>query len=119
VACVEAELHDLGARIAADFLEMAGFEVRFLGANVPTAGLVELVHRRPPDLLALSASTTATLAALRRAIVAVRGIAGDRVPVLVGGRVFAHRPELPGQLGAAQGGDALDAVAVARRLLGK
>jgi methanogenic corrinoid protein MtbC1 len=36
LACVEGELHEVGARMASDFLEMAGFDVRFLGANVPT-----------------------------------------------------------------------------------
>ena len=35
VACVDDELHDLGARMVADFFEMAGFDVRYLGANLP------------------------------------------------------------------------------------
>src|SRR5207302_9044196 len=56
VACVEGELHDLGARMVADFLEMAGFDVNYLGANVPAESLAELVRERRPDLLALSAT---------------------------------------------------------------
>src|SRR5207244_11308049 len=71
VACVEGELLDLGARMTADFLEMAGFEVRFLGANVPTETLAELVRQRPPQLLGLSTSTTSSVGALRGAIAAV------------------------------------------------
>ena len=39
VACVEGETHDLPPQIAADTLDLAGFEVRFLGANVPTDSL--------------------------------------------------------------------------------
>jgi hypothetical protein len=39
LACVEGELHDMGVRVAADFLEMGGFEVRLLGASVPPRSL--------------------------------------------------------------------------------
>jgi methanogenic corrinoid protein MtbC1 len=118
VACVEGELHDLGARITADFLEAAGFEVQFLGANVPTAALVELVRRRPPDLLALSVSATSNLAALRHAVAAVRG-ASAQVPLAVGGQVFLRRPNLARQLGVFRMRNAVEAVAVARRVLGR
>jgi methanogenic corrinoid protein MtbC1 len=119
VACVEGELHDLGARVTADFLEMAGFEVHFLGANVPTDSLAELVRRRPPDMLALSASATSNIAGLRRAIAAVRGVAGGRVPLAAGGPIFLRRPNLSRQLGVLNGQDALAAVAIARRLMGR
>src|ERR671914_181512 len=44
VACVDDELHDLGARMAADFFEMGGFDVRYLGANLPADGLVGMVR---------------------------------------------------------------------------
>jgi len=88
VACVEGELHDLGARMVADFLEMAGFEVHYLGADVPSEGLARLVRERRPDLLALSATERSRLAALRRTVTAVRAIAGDRIPIAAGGQAF-------------------------------
>jgi hypothetical protein len=56
VACVEGELHDFPARLVADELEMAGFNVRFLGASVPADTLVSFVARENPDLLVLSAT---------------------------------------------------------------
>ena len=116
VACVEGELHDLGARIMADFLEMAGFAVQFLGANVPTETLASLVRQRPADGLALSA--TASLGALRRAIAAVRAAAGPDVRVFVGGHLFVHRPELAAELGVLCARTADGGVEIARRLLG-
>jgi MerR family transcriptional regulator, light-induced transcriptional regulator len=118
VACVEGELHDLGARIMADFLEMAGFAVQFLGANVPTETLASLVRQRPADGLALSATATQSLGALRRAIGAVRAAAGPELPVFVGGHLFLLHPELAAALGVPCARSADEGVAIARRLLG-
>jgi methanogenic corrinoid protein MtbC1 len=118
VACVEGELHDLGGRMVADFFEMAGFTVSFLGANVRTSCLEQLVSERPPRLLALSASTTASLGVLRRAITTVRRAAGRRVVIAVGGRALLDRPILARRFGAdLHARDAGAAAAAARRLL--
>ena len=43
VACVEGELHDFPARLVADALDLSGFEVRYLGADVPLHSLLPLL----------------------------------------------------------------------------
>ncbi|MDF3066602.1 MAG: 5-methyltetrahydrofolate--homocysteine methyltransferase [Polyangiaceae bacterium] len=88
LACVEGELHDMGSRIVADFLEMDGYEVRLLGANVPAKSLAERVTAYAPDLVALSATMSFHLSALERAVAAIRGSEQRAVPILVGGRAF-------------------------------
>jgi MerR family transcriptional regulator, light-induced transcriptional regulator len=118
VSCVEGELHELGARMASDFLEMAGFEVRFLGANVPTSHLVRMVREQTPDLLALSVSMTYHLPALRTAVEQVRAIA-PRLPIAVGGLAFTWVPGLERELGVSfLGKDARELVASACQALG-
>jgi MerR family transcriptional regulator, light-induced transcriptional regulator len=118
VSCVEGELHELGARMASDFLEMAGFEVRFLGANVPTSHLVRMVREQTPDLLALSVSMTYHLPALRTALDQVRAVA-PRLPLAVGGQAFTWVPGLERELGVSfHGKDARELVASACRTLG-
>lgn len=118
VSCVEGELHEVGARMASDFLEMAGFDVRFLGANVPTAHLVRMVREQTPDLLALSVSMTYHLPALRTALEQVRA-AAPRLPIAVGGLAFTWAPGLERELGASfHGKDARELVASACRTLG-
>jgi methanogenic corrinoid protein MtbC1 len=117
VSCVEGELHDLGARICADVLELHGFAVRFLGANVPTDCLVGFVERTRPDLVALSVTVPTHLPDARAAVEALRG--GGQVPVAVGGRAL----DLPGaregwQGVAIFGADALDLLRSARSILG-
>jgi len=92
LACVEGELHDMGARVAADHLEMSGYEVHYLGANVPTDDLVAMVREHPPDLLALSASMPSHLPAIEEAVTRVCRATGNGVPIALGGRAFAGGP---------------------------
>lgn len=118
VSCVEGELHEVGARMASDFLEMAGFDVRFLGANVPTGHLVRMVREQSPDLLALSVSMTYHLPALRTALDQVRALF-PRLPIAVGGLAFTWVPGLERELGVSfHGKDARELVASACRTLG-
>src|SRR5438552_814216 len=120
VACVEGELHDLGARMVADFLEMAGFEVAYLGANVPDEHLAQLVRERRPDLVALSATTTSHAPALRRAIGVVRAVEGSRIPIAAGGQLLVRKPDLGRRLGIdIQARDAGTLIAVLERLFGE
>lgn len=116
VTCVEGELHELGARMASDFLEMAGFDVRFLGANVPTEHLVREVREAKPDLLAFSVTMTYHLPALRKAVAAVREVA-PAVPMAVGGLAFTWVPGVEAELGVPFfGKDARELVAAACRM---
>jgi methanogenic corrinoid protein MtbC1 len=118
LSCVEGELHEIGARMASDFLEMAGFGVRFLGANVPTSHLVRMVREQTPDLLALSVTMTYHLPALRSALEQVRA-AAPRLPIAVGGLAFNWAPGLEKELNAtSHGKDARELVASACRILG-
>lgn len=57
VACVPWELHAVGARIVADFLDAGGWDVLHLGALVPASVLTQLVVARNADVVALSATT--------------------------------------------------------------
>jgi methanogenic corrinoid protein MtbC1 len=117
VACVEGELHELGPRIASDFLEMAGFEVRYLGASVPSEHLARTVREERPDLLALSVTMSYHLPALHEAVAAVRQ-AAPQLPVVVGGTAFTWVPSMAEELGVPFcGKDARELVAAACRIL--
>jgi methanogenic corrinoid protein MtbC1 len=119
VACVEGETHDLGARMASDFLEMDGFDVRYLGANVPTESLLAMVLQRRPDLLALSVTLVTNLAAFHEVVTAVRAKCGPDLAILAGGLAFAGESTNSSSAGVvARAGDAAELVRVARRLVG-
>lgn len=117
LACVEGELHELPARLVADALELEGFDVRYLGANVPTGNLVTAVREEQPDLIGLSVTMSFNLPALRSAVAGVREVS-DR-PIFIGGHATRWSPSLAGELGVTQAGDsASELVATARRLAG-
>jgi methanogenic corrinoid protein MtbC1 len=123
VACAEGEQHEMGARIAADFLEMAGFDVHFLGANVPADSVAEMAAERRPgrrsvDLLVLSATTSICFPGLQATMRRVRELAPD-LPIMVGGSAFAWSDGCAVPEGVVLGGsDAHALVDGARRVLG-
>ena len=123
VACAEGEQHEMGARIAADFLEMAGFDVHFLGANVPADSVAAMAAerrpgRRPVDLLVLSAATSICFPGLQATMRRVRELAPE-LPIMVGGSAFVWSDGCAVPEGVVRGGsDARALVDGARRLLG-
>lgn len=84
LACVQGEQHDIGVRMVADVIEGAGFEVVFLGANVPRADLMQAIERHSPKLVGLSATSPPSEAELVETVAEIRALHPD-VTVLVGG----------------------------------
>ena len=116
VAAAPNEFHEIGALMVSDLLELDGWAVNYLGANTPLDDLVTLVRDRKPALVGLSVTMPFNLERARATIAAVRGrLAPERIPFLVGGRVFNIQPSLQGAVGAdAWARNARDAVVQAR-----
>lgn len=117
IACVEGELHDLPARLAADYLDLDGFDVRFLGANVPHDDLAALVRDEAPDLIGLSVTMSFNMPALREAVSRLRVVTA--APIFVGGHAIELSPGTAVSLGveiASKQPEEL--LAAARRLTG-
>lgn len=117
LACVEGELHDLPARLVADVLDVDGFDVRFLGANVPHDDLIKAIVSERPDVIGLSVTMTFNVTSLRTAIARTREVTPN--PIFVGGHALGWSSELAEELGVEMGGTSTDeVVATARRLAG-
>lgn len=100
-ACVSGELHEIGARMVADLLELEGWETFYLGASTPAASLVQEVADRRPDVLGISATLTPHVGRVAEIIRLVRAeptCAG--VKILVGGYPFRVAPGLWRDVGA-------------------
>jgi diguanylate cyclase (GGDEF)-like protein/PAS domain S-box-containing protein len=79
VAAVHGEQHVLGLRMVADVFEGAGYDVRFLGADVPESSLAAWVSEHHPAIVALGATMPLNAATLARQLQTLR----DRNPELV------------------------------------
>jgi MerR family transcriptional regulator, light-induced transcriptional regulator len=117
--CLGGELHEIGIRMVSDFFEMEGWDVFYLGANVPTDSVVSMVRERRADLLAVSLTLLAQVPRLRELITAVRrSPVGSRVKIMVGGQPLNNDPTLAAAIGAdIVASDAREALAAATRLV--
>jgi methanogenic corrinoid protein MtbC1 len=87
LACVEENEHALGPRVLADAFELAGWQVRYLGADVPTEALVAMVERWRPDLVALSVAMDMHVPVARKVVERIRELGDPQPTVLLGGRL--------------------------------
>lgn len=111
VACVDQEWHVLPARLLAEVLTLRGWQVDFLGAQVPTHHLITHLHHHGADAVALSSSLPTRLPTAHAAITACQAIG---IPVLTGGAAFGPDGRYARLLGA--NAWAPDARAAARQL---
>lgn len=113
VACVGSELHELGARMVADFFEMDRWNTHYLGANTPTPAVLEAVARTEADVLALSATMAFNVDEVASVISTVReDPTTASLYILAGGYPFDVAPDLWLRVGA--DGTAADADAAVR-----
>ena len=53
IACVAGETHEIGTRMVADLLELAGWDTIYLGGNVPISDVVQVLVEHQADRLRL------------------------------------------------------------------
>src|SRR4051812_46831627 len=81
------ELHAVGVRMVADFLEADGWEVLLLGPGAPAQDLAELVDLERPDVVALSTATAGALPGVVEGLGAL-GELRPRPFIVVGGQFW-------------------------------
>jgi methanogenic corrinoid protein MtbC1 len=87
VTCATGELHQVGARMVADSLEMRGWDAHFLGSNTPLPDLLRYVDDTKPELLAISMSISSSLPRLQQSIPQIRSAQQD-LTIAIGGQAF-------------------------------
>ncbi|UJR80290.1 cobalamin B12-binding domain-containing protein [Sandaracinus amylolyticus] len=103
VSCVPGEQHAFPARLAADTLELAGYDVKFLGADVPRESLAGMVHDMKPDLVVLSVTLAFHLPELERTVARIRELVPE-VPIAVGGGACGDWMPIAAKLGVSGAG---------------
>ena len=119
LACVAGNLHTIGLRMVADAFELAGWDVQYLGANVPTPAIIGHVEAWNADLIGLSVSFAQQLPVVKQAIGQLNERLGtERPAVIVGGLAINRFSQLAEMVGAdACSVDAPSAVVRANELI--
>jgi len=99
--CGPEEADELGAQMAVDLLEGAGYEVSFAGGGIPNDEIVMQVNQSRPDVLLIFAAGPSDLPSIRNLVDTLREIgAHDDVQIVVGAGVFNRADGLAEEIGA-------------------
>jgi methanogenic corrinoid protein MtbC1 len=102
VTGVSGELHQIGANLVADAMESKGWDVRFLGSNVPRRAILEAVEECSAEVLCVSTTIVANLPEAADLIQSVQTQLGDRAPkVFLGGAAYRFATHFAEDFGAA------------------
>jgi 5-methyltetrahydrofolate--homocysteine methyltransferase len=116
---VKGDIHDIGKNLVAIMMSGSGLEVIDLGIDIPVEKFLAAVEEHRPQILGLSALLTTTMLEMRKVIEAVRkSPLPDKPYVIIGGAPVTE--SFAREIGAdGYGADAVAAVEVATKLLGK
>ncbi|MFC1971676.1 B12-binding domain-containing protein [Chloroflexota bacterium] len=95
VVCPPEELHEIGARMVADFFTLCGLDSMFVGANTPGAEILEAISYVKPKYVAISVSNFYNLVSARKMINSIRELremTNAEFKIIVGGLAFEQNP---------------------------
>ena len=106
VACPPEEVHVIGPLLLTFLLRRRGWEVIYLGANVPIDRLETTVSVTKPRLAIMTAQQLHTAATLAEAAIVLHG---EGVPLAYGGLIFNRQPPLRNRVAGHFLGEVLEA----------
>jgi methylmalonyl-CoA mutase cobalamin-binding subunit len=98
---IEGELYQVGANMVADVFEARGWNVRFLGTNMPQEGILQAVEEHKADVVGISATMLLSIPKAVRVVEDLRQRFQAKCPrILLGGRAFMASTTLVKELRA-------------------
>jgi len=117
VGCVEGERHWLGSRMFADLCASHGWSAEFLGPDVPDEALIDIVKKRAPQVVALSATMAPGVEHARRIVRALSTPANPPRIILGGQAITGLSPGQAFGAGCVVARDAADGLEIALKFL--
>ena len=100
ILCPEGELHDIGARMAADFFTLAGYEAIFIGSSTPKNEFICMIDSLKPQYIAISVISYYNLVSAKRTIDSIRNKYGNSIKIIAGGHALSRNPASVSEIGA-------------------
>ena len=98
LGCVAGNWHAVGLRMLGDALRIQGWEILFLGANVPTPSFLAMIAGMHPDLVIVACTMQEQAPELQRLVALLNAAreagAEPRFDIAVGGQYLHAHPEL-------------------------
>ena len=117
-ATVEGDIHDIGKNIVCLMLRNYNFDVIDLGKDVKAQTIIDIAVKEKADIIGLSALMTTTMTNMDKVVALAKQYPElDNVKFMVGGAVVDA--EYAENIAAFYSTDAMDAVKVAKKLMGK
>jgi methanogenic corrinoid protein MtbC1 len=119
VTCTKNELHEIGARMVADILELYGWQTYYIGAQSHYQSVIKSIEEYKPNIIAISATISYHLSEVEELIKLIRKKEEfNSIKIIVGGRPFNENTNLYKVLGAdGYAKDAQDAVKLCEELI--
>ncbi len=87
VACLPNEFHQIGAKMVADIFELNSWDAYFLGSNVPSNDLMNMIADVKPDLIGISMSIYFNISELVKVLNEINNSFTEQ-RIIVGGQGF-------------------------------
>lgn len=83
------EYHEVGARMISDLLELDGWNITYLGANIPNEEFMKIIYEEKPDFISISVTMSFNINSAKKLISQIRSDPNlDNMKILLGGYAF-------------------------------
>ena len=106
LACGPGEYHDIGLLMLAISLHADGWQVEYLGANLPLDAALEFANRVNATMLCITTALETSVERLRESLASVERV--DRIEIVLGGA--AATPAIAKECGVTYAGGTLDEI---------
>jgi MerR family transcriptional regulator, light-induced transcriptional regulator len=93
VVCPREEFHEIGAIIVTHYMNLAGFDAMFIGANTPNDQIVSAIPAFHPDYIAFSVTNFYNIVATKIVTDAITSLY-PHIKIIVGGQAFQEPSSL-------------------------
>lgn len=89
ITCVDKEFHELGARMVAGYLGAHGWNVLFVGSNIPQKEIICLIKEKKPDVIGISNNFYVNVVRLLKLIEQINAEYSE-AEIIIGGQALAN-----------------------------
>lgn len=86
--CANGERHSIGLRMISDVLEQDGWNVYYLGTDIPLNSILDMIKEKNIDLIAISSTMDYNINSIKSIIENIKKSINKNIKFIVGGRPF-------------------------------